>query len=100
MKPLVMFQFVLQVSDFAFSVGDQFLGLFGIKGKRVFLYALVSALDEERAFYCGLGIAQADAQSARGKTVGVVSFPDDVKKGFLGVRCAQVRGGRGDPLAQ
>ena len=100
LKPLVVLHSVLEISDFAFSVGGQFLCLLRIKGKRVFLHALVSVLDEERTIYCILGVAKAYAQGGCWQTIRVVPFTDYVKKGVLGVKGAQVRGGRSDPLAQ
>ena len=80
LKPLVVLHSVLEISDFAFSVGGQFLCLLRIKGKRVFLHALVSVLDEERTIYCILGVAKAYARGACWQTIRVVPFTDYGKK--------------------
>ena len=90
LKPLVVLHSVLEISDFAFSVGGQFHRLLRIKGKRVFLHALVSVLDEERTFYCILGVAEWLALRRLLQTIRVVPFTDDVKKGVLGIKGAQV----------
>ena len=64
LQPIVISFLVIEVIDFPFAVACQFLCFFRVEGKWVAFQSLVSILNKERAFYCILGVAKADAKSA------------------------------------